>query len=90
MITGLFLRIVQQDIETSRQCDDELLCEFVGMPSPFFSTWNIIQVIDSLYIKRQRHTILNYRKITPTIFMMFVKLDHCTVENAIFFHLFSV
>ena len=67
MITGLFLRIVQQDIETSRQCDDELLCEFVGMPSLFFSTWNIIDPVAALDFEGNLLIFLQNREIASFI-----------------------
>ena len=58
------------------------------MSPPGFPTRDIIQIINTLYIKRQTYTVLNDTQITLPITVMLVQIYYPTIIQTIFVHSF--
>ena len=54
-----------------------------------FSSRNIIKIVNPFHIKRKSPPIFDHSKITPSVLVMFIKLNNRAVKNIIAFHLFS-
>jgi exodeoxyribonuclease VII small subunit len=63
----LFITIVQYHVETSRHRYNQLLKILMGMTTSLGTAGDIVEIVNSLYVKRYVRTTLDKSKIAPRI-----------------------
>jgi hypothetical protein len=67
-VDALFsITVIQKDIEAAGGCYYKLMQILVGMPAPCRTTWDIIEVVDTLNRERYMPVILDKCKIAKRI-----------------------
>jgi hypothetical protein len=59
--------IIQNHIETPRQCNDEFLGLTICVAASFLSAWHIINPKNALYFERDMTLLLNKREIASLV-----------------------